>query len=267
MTSTPSKQATGAGDATADNAPGGIWALANPTRFMGFADALLPWLAVATLIALAAGLYMSFSAPEDYQQGATVLIMFIHVPAAWLAMMCYSVMSISALGTLVWRHPIADVSIRAAAPIGAAFTLLALVTGSLWGKPMWGTWWVWDARLTSVLVLFIVYLGIIALSRAMEEQAQGPRAVAIVTLVGFLNIPIIKFSVDWWNTLHQPASVSRFERPAMDAAFLYPLLVMALAYTLVFFTLHLMNMRNEILRRRIRVLKMKAARSAGPARG
>ncbi|MCC0022471.1 MAG: heme ABC transporter permease [Nitratireductor sp.] len=243
--------------------PAGFWAwlasLANPTRFMGIADRVIPWLAALSVALLVAGLYMCFTAPEDYQQGATVLIMFIHVPAAWLAMMCYSVMSISALGTLVWRHPLSDVSLRAAAPIGAAFTFISLVTGSLWGKPMWGTYWVWDARLTSVLVLFIIYLGIMALARAIEEPAQAAKSLAVITLVGFVNIPIIKFSVDWWNTLHQPASVSRFGRPAMDAAFLYPLLVMALAYTLIFFTLHLMNMRSEILKRRIRVMKLKAA--------
>ena len=243
--------------------PAGFWAwlasLANPTRFMGIADRVIPWLAALSVALLVAGLYMCFTAPEDYQQGATVLIMFIHVPAAWLAMMCYSVMSISALGTLVWRHPLSDVSLRAAAPIGAAFTFISLVTGSLWGKPMWGTYWVWDARLTSVLVLFIIYLGIMALARAIEEPAQAAKSLAVITLVGFVNIPIIKFSVAWWNTLHQPASVSRFGRPAMDAAFLYPLLVMALAYTLIFFTLHLMNMRSEILKRRIRVMKLKAA--------
>ena len=243
--------------------PAGFWAwlasLANPTRFMGIADRVIPWLAALSVALLVAGLYMCFTAPEDYQQGATVLIMFIHVPAAWLAMMCYSVMSISALGTLVWRHPLSDVSLRAAAPIGAAFTFISLVTGSLWGKPMWGTYWVWDARLTSVLVLFIIYLGIMALARAIEEPAQAAKSLAVITLVGFVNIPSIKFSVVWWNTLHQPASVSRFGRPAMDAAFLYPLLVMALAYTLIFFTLHLMNMRSEILKRRIRVMKLKAA--------
>jgi len=227
---------------------------------MGLADAVLPGLALVTFAVLAVGLWMSFNAPEDYQQGRSVLIMFIHVPAAWLAMMCYSVMALAALGVLVWRHPLADVSLRAAAPIGAAFTLLALVTGSLWGKPMWGTWWVWDARLTSVLVLFIIYLGIIALSRAIEEPATAARSLAIVTLIGCVNLPIIKFSVDWWNTLHQPASVSRFDRPAMDTAFLYPLLVMAVAYTLIFLTLHLMAMRNEILRRRVRSMRMLAAR-------
>ena len=237
-----------------------LWDLANPTRFLAIANPVIPWLAAITIVALLVALWMCFSAPEDYQQGATVLIMFIHVPAAWLAMMCYSIMSASALGTLVWRHPLADVSLRAAAPIGAAFTFLALVTGSLWGKPMWGTWWVWDARLTSVLVLFIIYMGLIALSKAIEEPAIAARSLAIVTLVGFVNIPIIKFSVDWWNTLHQPASVSRLGRPAMDTAFLYPLLMMALAYTLLFLTLHLMNMRNEILRRRVRSMRMMAAR-------
>jgi heme exporter protein C len=235
---------------------------ANPSRFLAIAEPVLPYLAMVTAVAMAVGLWMSFSAPEDYQQGSSVLIMFIHVPSAWLSMMIYTVMSISALGTLVWRHPLADVALRAAAPLGAAFTFLALVTGSLWGKPMWGTWWVWDARLTSELVLFIIYLGIIALAKAVEEPVSAARALAIVTLVGFINIPIIKFSVDWWNTLHQPASVSRFGRPAMDTAFLYPLLVMALAYTLLFLTLHLMNMRNEILRRRLRSMKMHSVREA-----
>ncbi len=241
----------------------GFWAwltsLANPTRFMGLADRFIPWLAALTIIVASIGLYMGFRSPEDYQQGRTVLIMYLHVPAAWLAMLTYTVMCLSALGTLVWRHPLADVALRAAAPIGAAFTILGLVTGSLWGKPMWGTWWVWDARLTSFLVLLIIYLGIISLARALEEPTQAAKALAVITLVGFVNLPIIKFSVDWWNTLHQPASVSRFDRPAMDPAFLYPLLVMAIAFTLLFVTLHLMNMRNEILRRRIRVMKLKVA--------
>ena len=243
--------------------PAGIWSLANPTRFMGFADRTIPVLGIVTALLFLAGLYMSFSAPEDYQQGATVLIMFIHVPAAWLAMMTYTVMSISAIGTIVWRHPLADVSLRSAAPLGAVFTFLALATGSLWGKPMWGTWWEWDARMTSVLILLIIYLGLIALSKAFEEPSEAAQPLAVMTLTGFVIIPIIKFSVDWWNTLHQPASVSRFDRPAMDVAFLYPLLVMALAFMALFFTLHLMSMRNEILARRIRSMKMKSARKKG----
>lgn len=234
--------------------------LANPTRFMSFSGRLLPWLASACVLAFAAGLYMTFFvAPDDYQQGATVKIMFLHVPAAWLAMMCYSIMAISALGTLVWKHPLADVSARAAAPIGAAFTFLSLVTGSLWGKPMWGTYWVWDARLTSVLVLFVMYLGLIALWRTMEDPIRAGKAAAVLTLVGAINLPIIKFSVDWWNTLHQPASVMRLDGPAIHPTILWPLLTMALAFTLLFLVMHLMAMRNEILRRRLRTLQLGAA--------
>jgi heme exporter protein C len=236
--------------------------LANPTRFINFAGIVLPWLVGITLLVLAAGLWMSFQAPDDYQQGSTVKIMFIHVPFAWLSMMCYTVMSMSAIGTLVWRHPLADVSAKAAAPIGAAFTALALITGSLWGKPMWGTWWVWDARLTSVFVLFLMYLGIIALTRAMDDPAKSSKATAILTLVGFINIPIIKFTVDWWNTLHQPASVIRMGRPTIHPSLLWPLLVMALGFTLLFFTLHIMAMRNEIWRRRVVAMRRIAARSA-----
>jgi len=166
------------------------------------------------------------------------------------------VMSLASLGTLVWRHPLADVAAKSAAPIGAAFTFLALVTGSLWGRPMWGTYWEWDARLTSVLILFLMYLGLIALWRAVEDPSRAARAAAILTLVGALNLPIIKFSVDWWNTLHQPASVMRMGGPALDRAFLIPLLVMAIAFSFLFVTLHLAAMRNEILRRRVRTLQM-----------
>ena len=237
--------------------------LANPTRFLSLAGKLLPWLAGLSVLFLAAGLYMVFFlSPEDYQQGMTVRIMYIHVPFAWLSMMCYSIMAVSALGTLVWRHPLADVSIRSAAPLGAVFTALALATGSLWGKPMWGTWWVWDARLTSVFVLFLMYLGIIALSRAMDDPVKSAKPVAVLTLVGFINIPIIKFSVDWWNTLHQPASVFRMDGPTIDGSMLRPLFVMAIGFTLLFFTMHMMAMRNEIWRRRVASMKKLAARNA-----
>jgi len=230
--------------------------LANPTRFLSLATRLLPWLAVATAVLLAIGLYQSALAPDDYQQGATVKIMFIHVPNAWLAMFVWGVMSVASLGTLVWRHPLADVAAKTAAPIGAAFTFLALVTGSLWGRPMWGTYWEWDARLTSVLILFLMYLGLIALWRAVEDPSRAARAAAVLTLVGAINIPIIKFSVDWWNTLHQPASVIRMGGSTLDKSFLTPLLVMAVAFSLLFITLHLAAMRNEILRRRLRTLQM-----------
>jgi heme exporter protein C len=237
--------------------------LANPTRFLALSARVLPWFAGAATIFFAVGLYLSFTSEGDYQQGETVRIMYVHVPAAWLSMMCYTVMAISALGTLVWHHPLADVSARAAAPIGAAFTFLALVTGSIWGKPMWGTWWVWDARLTSVFVLFLMYLGLIALNRALDDPGRAARVSAILILVGFVNIPIIKFSVEWWNTLHQPASVMRLEGPAIDPEFLMPLLVMAVAFTLLFFALHIAAMRNEIWRRRVASMRRQAARSAG----
>ena len=236
--------------------------LANPSRFLSASGRVMPWLVAATAIAFALGLYQAYGAPDDYQQGATVKIMFIHVPSAWLGMFGWALMSIAALGTLVWRHPLADVAAKAAAPIGAAFTLMCLVTGSLWGRPMWGTYWVWDARLTSVLVLFLMYLGVIALYRAVDDPARAGRAAAILTLVGAINIPIIKFSVDWWSTLHQPASVLRLGGSALHSTILVPLLDMAVAFTLLFVTLHLAAMRNEILRRRVRTLQMMQAQSA-----
>jgi heme exporter protein C len=237
--------------------------LANPTRFLAFTGRVLPFLIVATAIAFAFGLYQVwFVAPDDYQQGATVKIMFIHVPNAWLSMGVWALMSIASIGTLVWRHPLADVAAKSAAPIGAAFTFLALLTGSLWGRPMWGTYWVWDARLTSVLVLFLMYLGVIALWRAVEDPARAGRAAAILTLVGAVNLPIIKFSVDWWNTLHQPASVIRAGGPAIAASILTPLMLMALAFALLFVTLHLAAMRNEILRRRVRSMWLMQAHAA-----
>lgn len=236
--------------------------LANPSRFLALSRRLLPWLAAATALAFAIGLSQAYSAPDDYQQGATVKIMFIHVPSAWLAMMAWAIMSIAALGTLVWRHPLADVAAKSAAPIGAAFTFLCLVTGSLWGRPMWGTYWVWDARLTSVLVLFLMYLGVIALHHAVEEPGRAGRAAAVLTLVGAINLPIIKFSVDWWNTLHQGASVLRLDGPTLHSTILIPLLYMTLAFLLLFVTLHVAAMRNEILRRRVRTLRLMQAQSA-----
>lgn len=240
----------------------GLIDLANPSRFLSFTDRALPWLAGVTAIMFGIGIYFGSLAPDDYQQGATVKIMFLHVPSAWLAMFGWTVMSISALGTLVWRHPLADVAAKAAAPIGAAFTLLCLISGSLWGRPMWGTYWVWDARLTSVFVLFLMYLGVIALWRTIEEPTRAGRVVAILTLVGAINIPIIKYSVEFWNTLHQPASVMRLDGPTIHASILIPLLIMALAFTLLFITLHLAAMRNEILRRRVRTMQLMQAQAA-----
>jgi heme exporter protein C len=236
--------------------------LANPTRFIAVAEAALPWLVAATVAAFGFGLWGTWLSPDDYQQGATVKIMFIHVPNAWLSMLVWAIMSVAALGTLVWRHPLADVAAKCAAPLGAAFTFLALVTGSLWGRPMWGTYWVWDARLTSVLVLFIMYLAIIALWRTVDDPGRAGRTAAVLTLVGAINLPIIKFSVDWWNTLHQPASVFRIGGPTIDPSLLIPLFEMALAFTLLFVSLLLAAMRNEILRRRVRTLMLAQAERA-----
>jgi heme exporter protein C len=231
--------------------------LANPGTFMRWSRPALIPLAVATAACAAIGLYLALVvAPPDYQQGETVRIMFVHVPSAWLAMFFYLVMALGALGSLLWRHPMADVSQKAAAPIGATFALLCLVTGSLWGKPMWGTYWVWDARLTSMLILFLLYCGVLALWRTVDDQARAARAVSILTMVGVVNIPIIKFSVDWWFTLHQGASVFRMGGPTIHPSILVPLLVMALAFTLLGTTLHLLGMRTEVLRRRVRRLAM-----------
>jgi heme exporter protein C len=236
---------------------------ANPSKFLSFADRVVPWLIGLTVLALAFGLNQVYGAPADYQQGATVKIMFVHVPSAWLSMFGWTVMSVAALGTLVWRHPLADVAAKAAAPVGAAFTLICLITGSLWGRPMWGTYWVWDARLTSVLVLFLMYLGVLALWRTVEDPARAARAAAVLTLVGAVNLPIIKFSVEWWSTLHQPAAVLRLGGPTIHPSLLTPLLVMALAFLLLFVTLHLAAMRNEIMRRRVRTMLMLQAEAAG----
>ncbi len=239
---------------------GVVTSLANPSVFLRYSARILPAASVLAAVLMAVGLFLALVvAPADYQQGDSVRIMFVHVPAAWLAMFCYMLMAAAALGTLVWRHPLADVAAKAAAPIGAAFTFLALVTGSVWGKPMWGTWWVWDARLTSVLVLLVMYLGLIALWRAMEEPARAARIAAIAILVGTVNIPIIKFSVEWWNTLHQPASVIRLGGPTIHPSILWPLLVMAAAFTATFLALHLAAMRAEILRRRVRAAQLRAA--------
>lgn len=236
---------------------------ANPNRFLKLAATLLPWSAAATLALTAVGLYGALLAsPPDYQQGEAVRIMYVHVPAAWMALFIYTTMAAASCAALVWRHPLADLVAQAAAPIGASFTFLALATGSLWGKPMWGAWWVWDARLTSVLVLFFLYLGHIALSRAFDDPVRGAKAAAVLALVGFVNIPIIHFSVLWWNTLHQPASVFRLGGPTIDPAMLWPLLVMALGFTCYFVTVLLLRVRGEIAARKLRVLRIGRVREA-----
>jgi heme exporter protein C len=238
--------------------------LANPGRFMRLSERLLPALFGLGALSIGIGLgWGFFVAPEDYQQGDTVRIMYLHVPAAWLGMAMYAMMAISALGTLVWRHPLADVAQRAAAPIGAVFALVCLITGALWGKPMWGTYWVWDARLTSMLILLLMYCGIMALWSVLEDQAEAARAVAIITLVGTINLPIIKFSVDYWNTLHQPASVFRLDGPKLHSSMLWPLLIAAIGFTLLAIALHLTAMRAEIMEKRARGLAIRAADRQG----
>lgn len=253
--------------------------LANPTRFLSLTARVLPWLAAATAILLAVGLYQSAMAPDDYQQGATVKIMFIHVPNAWLSMFVWGVMSIASLGTLVWRHPLADVAAKAAAPIGTAFTFLALVTGSLWGRPMWGTYWEWDARLTSVLILFFLYIGLMALRSSIEEETLAAKLTAVLALVSVIILPFIKISVEglsipWlgiqiqgWNTLHQPSSVIRSGGASIDKSMLVPLLWSAAGFSLLFFALHMKGMRNEILRRRVKALRMAAVERSQAPRG
>ena len=230
---------------------------ANPTRFLSLANAALRYIWAVTIILFAIGLYGALiTAPPDYQQGETVRIMFVHVPAAWLAMLVYTIMAFASAVAVIFRHPLADVAAKTAAPIGAVFCFLALATGSLWGKPMWGAWWVWDARLTSMFVLFLLYVGYIAIWQAIEEPTRAAMIARIVALVGFINIPIIKFSVDWWNSLHQPASVFKMGGPSIDTSILWSLLVMGLAYTFLFLALHLMSMRSEITARKLRNLQI-----------
>jgi heme exporter protein C len=236
-----------------------ISAFANPHKFLKLSDYLLPVLSLAALIMVGIGVPWSLVyAPADYQQGETARIMFIHVPSAWIAVGAYVTMAIGSVSFLVWGHALGDIAAKAAAPIGAAFTALCLATGSIWGRPTWGTWWEWDGRLTSVLVLFFLYLGYMALRSAMEEQTKGAKAAAILCLVGTINIPIIRFSVEWWNTLHQKASIIRKGGPSLDPSMLHPLLVMGGAFLLIFAALTVASMRAEIWRRRADVLEARA---------
>jgi heme exporter protein C len=241
--------------------------LANPAQFMRLSAAALPWCGWATLGVLAVGLYLALvAAPPDYQQGEAVRIMYVHVPAAWMALSVYLFLAAASAVALVARHPLAEIAARSAAPIGAAFTFVCLATGSLWGRPMWGTWWVWDARLTSVLVLFFLYLGYIALTNAFDDPTRGGRAGSILALVGVVNLPIIKFSVDWWNTLHQPASVLRLGAPTIALSMLAPLLVMAMGFMLLFATLLLVRMRTGLNERKALALRLNGVSVRAPSR-
>ena len=230
---------------------------ANPARFMRIAEPILPWTSLGALATILLALYFGiFDSPADYQQGETVRIMYVHVPAAWMALFAYTVMALASGSFLIWKHPLADLSAQAAAPIGAGFTAIALVTGALWGQPMWGTWWVWDARLTSVLILFFLYLGYMALVNGFDDPERGSRMGAILALVGFVNVPIIKFSVDWWNTLHQPASISRLDAPAIDTSMLIPQLLMAIGFKLFFISILILRIKIHLLKKRIRSIQL-----------
>ncbi len=238
---------------------------ANPEKFERLARPLTPVLAGLAALLAALGLYFAlFNSPADYQQGESVRIMYVHVPAAWMALFCYTAMAAASAAGFIWKHPLADVAAKATAPIGAVFTALALITGSLWGKPMWGTWWAWDARLTSVLILFFLYLGYIAIWEAIEDKTRAARIAAIVAIVGFVNVPIIRFSVDWWNSLHQPASVIRADGPSIHSSMLTPLLLMGAAYMAAYAAMLLASMRTELSARRLaRLERLQSERVSG----
>ena len=234
--------------------------LANPVRFLRLTSRLQPITILIALIAIGLGLYYAIiKSPPDYQQSETVRIMYVHVPAAWMAMFCYVALAFSSAIALIWRHMLANIIAKSTAPIGASFTFLALSTGSLWGKPMWGTWWVWDARLTSVLILFFLYLGYMVLYNAFDDQNRGARAAAILSIVGIVNIPIIKFSVDWWNTLHQPASVIKMDGPSIHPSMLTPLILMAVGYTAFYFWILLIRTRAELNTNKVRIMSIQQA--------
>ncbi len=230
---------------------------ANPNRFLKIADRAMPWAVGLMVLAFGSGLYLAlFDSPPDYQQGETVRIMYIHVPAAWMAIFTYTTMAVASAATLIWKHPLAVLSAKAAAPIGAGFTIICLVTGSLWGKPMWGTWWVWDARLTSVLVLLFLYLGYMALVDAFDNPERGQKAASLLAIVGAVNVPIIKYSVDWWNTLHQPASVVRLDGPAIHPDMLWPLLIMVFVFKMFLIVTLIIRVKTELAATRLRNVQM-----------
>ncbi len=241
---------------------------ANPTRFLRLAGYVLPWTAGSSAALFALGLTLAlFVAPPDYQQGEAVRIMYVHVPSAWMALFVYLVVAASSAVSLIWKHPLADLVAKAASPVGAAFTVIALVTGSLWGKPMWNTYWVWDARLTSMLILLFLYLGHMALINAFDDTSRGSRAAAILALVGVVNLPIIKFSVEWWSTLHQPASVLRLDGPTIHPSMLWPLMVMVLAFNLYFVSVLILRVRGEIAARKLRSVRLRQAAQGAAAAG
>lgn len=225
---------------------------ANPARFNRFTDRISPFLWVFMLIFISIGLILAiFQSPEDYQQGDSARIMYIHIPSAWMAMSTYFLIALCGIFTLIWKHPLASLAGKAAAPLGALFTILTLITGMLWGKPMWGTYWVWDARLTSVLILLFLYLGYIALWQALNHDERAEKITALLAIIGIINLPIIKFSVDWWQTLHQPASILRAGGPSISPEMAWPLFLMAIAFQLYFILIWFVRIKNELILKKI----------------
>ncbi len=234
--------------------------LSNPLRFQKLADKILPYALLLAILNFLLGLYFAFfQSPPDYLQGETVRIMYVHVPCAWLSLMIYGIMAVCSFISIVFKHTLADIISRSCAPIGACFTLATLMTGSIWGKPTWGTWWVWDARLTSELILFFIYIGHILISNAYEDKIKGDRNAAILALLGIVNLPVIKWSVDWWNTLHQPASISKFSSPSIDIAMMTPLIFMSIAFLSFFISIILLRIKGEIFIRKIDIIKFSRA--------
>ena len=231
----------------------------NPGFLVSYMKPLTPWLGVIALLLVSIGLWFSFyNSPLDYQQGNAVRIMYIHVPSAWLGMGIYLFISLSSFFGLVYGHVVAFSLARAAAPIGATFTAICLISGSAWGKPMWGTWWVWDARLTSVLILFFFYIGYIIFSKSFNDFSKGEKFSSILSIIGLLNIPIIKFSVDYWNTLHQPASISKIGSPSIHVDMMIPLLIMTFAFVFIFIHLLIIRLQIELNDRRLNIKNMRS---------
>ncbi len=240
---------------------------ANPARFMRIATHVLPWAALVAVLTIGAGLWFGLvDSPPDYQQGESVRIMYVHVPAAWMGLFCYVAMAICSAMAWIWKHPLADILARATAPVGAGFTLICLVTGALWGKPMWGTWWVWDARLTSMLLLLFLYLGYMALVDAFDDPERGQAAARVIALVGVINIPIIKYSVDWWSTLHAPAAVLKMGGPSISSSMLLPLFLMAIGFHAYWVVVLILRARAEIAAAKLRagrIIQIYSAASQG----
>lgn len=233
--------------------------LANPDRFMAIAKPLRPYIGALGAILLIVGLYYSFSSPEDYQQGDTVRIMYVHVPSAWMGLLIYLMMGVLSFFGIIFRHAFADAMALALAPIGAVFTGLALITGGLWGQPMWGTWWQWDGRMTSVLVLFLCYIGFLLIHAVIEDEARATKSAGILAMVGLINLPIIKFSVEWWNSLHQGASVLRADGPSMTSDMLIPLLIMTAACHALMIWIMLIRLESSLIARKLKRHKLRAS--------